>query len=215
MNRTGHWWNGDISKKRVRAASYKVGETTVLVAGRPDYPSSCDSEFDLDEIDAWMNITDRFVPQPMWTFQAWFPWRESGPPSPEVIHGSLRTLHYWIDQLKLSHVFIHCDAGTHRSVTVFGAYLLTYHPEQADAIAQARTLYGKEENYHSCPMEYWRSYIRDYPELEKLALATKNAEDTEWGYESLDTLGNRLELSWSSWVKFTKQWESDGNGQQK
>lgn len=202
------WWQNDLSKKRVRAASYKVGETTVFVAGRPDYNSSCDSEFDLDEIDGWMNITDRFVPQPEWTYQAWFPWRESGPPSPEVLHGSLRTLHYWIDQLKLKHVFVHCDAGTHRSVTVFGAYLLTYHPEEAEAIAKGRTLYGKEEAFHSDPIEYWTSYIEQYPELKTLAFGTKAAEDSEWGYESLDSLGDRLELSWSGFVKRKKEWEN-------
>lgn len=190
-----YWYNKPLIRP-IRAAQYKVGDTVVYVAGRPDYERQGTSELiDLTDVEGWLSVTDRFVPHPL-GHQAWHPWRESGPPKPEVLFGTLKTLHYWIDELKLSKVFIHCDAGTHRSVTVFGAYLDTYHSDEARPIVDAKVLHGRSPEHWSDPLLYWNSYVEEFPELKLLTEAIKNTEDDpSWGNESLDHLLDRKKSS--------------------
>ncbi|MCX9024672.1 MAG: hypothetical protein OIN85_01085 [Candidatus Methanoperedens sp.] len=174
----------------LRSTTYKVGDTVVHVAGRPDYrPEAIDKNY-LAKVYAWLSVTDRFVPPPPGAYSQWSPWIENGPPDMEVLFTCLKVLHYWIDELKLPEVVIHCDAGTHRSVTVFGAYLRTYHPEKAQEISDNFTMLNRD--HRSDPLEYWDSYVEECPHFKKAIEYFKNTEDDpEWGNESLERVLSR------------------------
>lgn len=181
-----------------RMASYVVGNTTIYVGGRPDYrPEGIDKDF-VSSVEGWLSVTDRFIAYPPTAVSAWFPWRESGPPSPEVLYGTLKTLNYWIKELRLKTIYLNCDAGTHRSPSVFGAYLSTYYPDEVEKIVASVVLHNKNPEHHSCPKKYWDSYVVQYPELNRLTQCILNAnDDPNWGYESLDTIIDMNDLSWS------------------
>lgn len=185
-----YWYDIEESSQPHYYATYRVKNTTVHVAGRPDY-QGLQKNF-RNAIEGYLSVTDRFVPHPPYANSAWFPWRESGGPSPEVLYGSLKTLNYWIDQLELREIYIHCDAGTHRSPTIFGCYLDTYHATIARQVAADVLLIGKTPTTHSCPLDYWDSYRKSNPELATLAYLILTARDSpEWGCESLDHIIDR------------------------
>lgn len=87
------------------------------------------------------------------------PWNEGGQPQIETIFTILKTLDYWIREQKLNRVYVACDGGTHRAVTMFGFYLLAYHKEEAEAINNAHVLVGRPD--WSNPLEYARGYIKE------------------------------------------------------
>lgn len=179
------WWNDITAKFDLRYSAYKVDQTEVIIAGRPDSIDNrhLDKTF-IESVDAWLSVTDRFIEYPVTRYQ-WFPWQENGPPQNEVLYGSLKTLHYWIDKLKLKRIYIHCDAGTHRSPSVFGAYLCTYHAKLAQQICEAGTHF---RDYPSSPYQYWLSYLVQYPALSRLCNRIRDSEDSEWGSESLESV---------------------------
>lgn len=184
------WWEKESSRPHY-GASYRILDTLVYVAGRPDYEGV--DKIYLDTVKGWMSLTDRFIRYPISTSQqAWFPWVESGPPKPEVIYGALTTLHYWIDVLKLDTIYIHCDAGTHRSPSIFGAYLDTYHPESAEEVAGNAVVFGKKPEHHSCAVKYWDSYKDRNPDLKLLTDAIREMDVSEWGHENLDSILDRV-----------------------
>lgn len=184
-----NWWDKNNLEPNYYAI-YKVLNTEVIVAGRPDY-HGLNKDF-CKSIDGWISVTDRFLTYPVGR-HFWFPWIESGPPKPEVLYGVLKTLNYWIDDLGLARIYLHCDAGTHRSPTVFGAYLDIYHDDIAKSVADTVKLVNKTPETHSCALLYWQSYVRDYPKLKTLCLAIKDAQDDiNWGYESLERILERV-----------------------
>ena len=71
--------------------------------------------------------------------------------------------------MKLPTIQVYCDGGTHRSVSIFGAFLRTYFTkEQAADIVSKRV--GKFDDYEIkdrstwCqPLEYIDRYLEDFP----------------------------------------------------
>ena len=106
----------------------KDGQKTAFVVGaRLDYnPSEKIERLDRNNIvlDAALSLTDRLVKtNSIYNYSAWFPWIEGKYPTEEVVFGSLMTLRHWVIDLRLETIYIHCDAGTHRSPTMMGFYL--------------------------------------------------------------------------------------------
>ena len=105
---------------------------------------------------------------------AWFPWNEGRQPIPEMYYATNRVLNWWIHYLKAKNIQIFCDGGTHRSVTVFGAYLRTYHTNrEAEEIVKNRveklhdsfdpTKTYPEHATWAQPLDYIDSYLEKFP----------------------------------------------------
>ena len=97
---------------------------------------------------------------------AWFPWNESRMPIPELYYACNRVLLWWVHYQKTPKIHLYCDGGSHRSVTVFGAFLLTYFKEDAEKIVANRTSLRRElaTEDNSNPLTYIRTYLEDFPE---------------------------------------------------
>jgi hypothetical protein len=72
--------------------------------------------------------------------------------------------------VKVPKIQIFCDGGTHRSVTVFGAFLMTYfdkHERQKivdDRIALQKYDYTDEQlKGYADPLEYIEGYLEEFP----------------------------------------------------
>lgn len=148
---------------------YKIGGTEIVVRGRPKHLEIGAKTVEEDDpCDAYLSVTDTFVVAPQGKIFVWFPWNEGRSPIPEMYYATNRVLHWWIHYQKLKRVCIFCDGGSHRSVTVFGAYLRTYlKSDQARDVVAARVdLAGKEPEAAvswAQPLEYVDSYLRQHP----------------------------------------------------
>jgi hypothetical protein len=169
------WWNKDDSK--LTYCSYKVNQTEVMVGPRLDYESrGCSQKF-FDSVSAWLSVTESYIEYPITANVRWFPWKEGIEPLPDhALYGSLKHLDYWINKLKLPRVYIHCDLGTHRAPSVFGAFLLGFYPEQFDKITDARKVFNKKNStiisttgqIMGEPRYYIDSYLAELPLLETM-----------------------------------------------
>ena len=154
---------------------YKIGESEIFVRNRP-YSLETDARKwkDEDEADAYMSVTDSFVVPPVGKPFAWMPWNEGRVPTPELYYGCLRVLNWWIFYQKVKRIQLFCDGGTHRSVTIFGAYLRAYHTlHEADEIVENRVevfpFAGESSTPEmrkgwAQPLEYIERYLHDCPE---------------------------------------------------
>ena len=151
---------------------YQVKESRIFVRNRPKSLEIGAKGFDAeDEADAYLSVTDTFVVPPTGKIFVWFPWNEGRKPIPEMYYATNKALIWWVHYLKLKKIQIFCDGGSHRSVTVFGAFLRTYFPNQeAQEIVKNRTerLYDgtSQDEDHSGwaqPLEYIDSYLEDFP----------------------------------------------------
>mgnify|MGYP002651591248 CR=1 FL=1 len=166
------WWNQ--STDGLHYAEYKVGnKVTVIVGVRPNCYGTTPEVY--DSIGAWMNVSDRFIRHRADKLNVFYPWNEGGIPTYETLFGVLKTLHYWIDELEIPRIYIHCDGGTHRAVTLFGLYLLTYRPGEAEEINKSYAL--KDRQHWSNPLEYARGYFDDIPALREFIEALRTSED--------------------------------------
>lgn len=168
------WWNE--SKNNLRYSEYRVGTTIVYVGNRPNSRGTTKDFF--DSIDGWINLSDRFIPLPKGVSTLWSPWNEAGDPSPETVFATIKTLNYWINNLKFKKIYIHCDAGTHRAPSIFGLYLLTYESEY-QKIAESHVEYNKE--YWSNPLEYANAKIARIGYLKDLLMEIKNSDNSGVG----------------------------------
>ena len=149
------WWNK--SEDSLHYAQYKVNNTLILIGARPDYSGTTYTEY--KSIEGWINVSDRFVKHEKGTSTLFAPWNEAGQPSIEAIFSVLKTLDYWINELKLKKIYMHCDGGTHRAVSLFGFYLLAYHKEESYEINKNYVLIKRE--HWSNPLEYAETYIKE------------------------------------------------------
>lgn len=178
------WWSGE--KQKLTWAQYRVGESTIYIGNRPDIGTT--NEF-YKSVDGWINVSDRIVKHPVGTLNTWLPWNEAGTPSIETIYAVLTTLNYWVDELKLKNIYLHCDGGTHRAVSLFGFYLLAYHKDRAIEISQARLLVGRQEDHWSDPLSYARTKI----ESRKIKALPVILDKIKEGTRSGQTFGVSLE----------------------
>src|SRR5690606_20817558 len=109
--------------QKVHYAKYKIEDTNIFIGNRIDVGAT--KEF-YDSLAVIINVSDRLVKNSINKTALWFPWNEAGIPSYETIYSFLLTLRYYINELKVKNIYIHCDGGTHRAVTLFGFYLKAY-----------------------------------------------------------------------------------------
>ena len=141
---------------------YKVNESEIFVSGRPKGLFSVKvSSYDAD---AYLGVTDSFCSIPVGKMFVWFPWNEGRMPIPEMYYACNKALIWWVQYKKVPKIQVYCDGGTHRSVTVFGAFLLTYFPSEAKKIVAERTALGRVQDDASNPLEYIEGYLNDIPE---------------------------------------------------
>ena len=185
INKKRDWWNNN--EDGLHYAEYKVNQSIIQVGGRPNCYGTTKEVY--DSINGFINVSDRYVRHDKNKANIFIPWNEGGQPTVEAKWACLKTLHYWINEDKLEKIYIHCDGGTHRAVTMFGFYLIAYHKDQADDIQKKYTLKGR--NTWSSPLEYAHSYIRE----NKVILLQKfldNIKKSEDSYSHGQELGDFL-----------------------
>lgn len=141
-------------------AKYKAGEMTYMVGSRVN--AYCISREFFNSVDGWISVTD--TPQwfPEKTDFMWFPWDEGKACSPEIFYSVIHTLTMWQKFRKMKTFYIHCDAGTHRAPTVFGAWLLgRYGRKEAAEIVAGHELVRRE--HLSDPLAYIGYHLDDHP----------------------------------------------------
>jgi hypothetical protein len=151
---------------------YKVKNTEVIVAGRPKKLSDGGEQLSNDqEADAYLSVTDTFMVAPQGKIFVWFPWNEDRSPIPEMYYAVNKVLSWWIFKQEIKKVMVFCDAGTHRSVTVFGAFLTTYFDtfERKEIVASRECLsryeYTDEQlKRYADPLQYIGTYLEDFPQ---------------------------------------------------
>lgn len=160
-----------FEEPRHREASgyyYQVGESRILVRNRPvSLEIGAKALEEVDKADAYLSVTDTFCTPPSDRPFVWYPWNEDWGPKLEMYYAVNRALIWWVHYQKLKNIQIFCDGGTHRSVTVFGAFLLTYFPKDAEEIVNSRVGVSERDNPedgHCHPLGYIRSYLDAHPE---------------------------------------------------
>jgi hypothetical protein len=127
---------------QVMEFQYKVRESTIVVRGRPKQLTAGGEHFTgqaPEGFDAFLCVTDTFIVAPPGKILMWFPWNEDRKPIPELYYACNRALNWWTHYEKLKNIMVFCDAGTRRSVTVFGAFLMTYFDKtEREKIVQER-----------------------------------------------------------------------------
>lgn len=167
----------------MRYATYKVPTPAgrfveVMVGSRPAFANGCeavDKEGTVIRPDAWISVTDTQVAFPLGAVYHWLPWVEEAPPTKETLYAVLRLLNYYVRSGAMK-IYVHCDAGTHRSPTIFGAYLLAYlGRRKAEEIQKTATLHGRTTS--SEPLYYIDTYLtRNQISLAFLEWVAKNPE---------------------------------------
>jgi hypothetical protein len=170
-----NWWNHNDD--HLTYCSYKVNQTEVLVGPRIDLDSRGCSKSFFDSVHGWCSVTESYVEYPVEANVRWFPWKEHKEKLPDhVLFGTMKMLNFWINELKLPRIYIHCDLGTHRAPTVLGAFLLGYYPKEFDTIEANRiifnrkhsTIIGTNGSEHGQPRSYIKSYLREVPLLDTM-----------------------------------------------
>jgi len=149
--------------------------TEVFVRNRPR-SFEMDAENDQRDVDlnadAYVSVTDSFVTAPKNKPFVWVPWNEGRKPHPELYYATNKMLNWFINYQKLKRVQVFCDGGSHRSVTVFGAFLRTYYRDQeAQKIVKERVQVdpwadqpkGYDPTAISHPLEYIDGYLEEFP----------------------------------------------------
>jgi len=200
-------------KKFTFGFKYQVRDTTVYVRNRPSkrmLTIDCERFVDEERADAYLSVTDTFVTPPKSKPLVWIPWNEHRLPTPEQYYGANKTLNQWIYYNKLKKVSIFCDAGTHRSVTIFGIYLLTYFSrKEAEEIVKNRVDFisynkgddPKDYSGIANPLEYAEGYLNRNP-VDRLLLDMMG-KDYLW---RLDMLSQQI-------VKTVKERYADNRGE--
>jgi hypothetical protein len=154
---------------------YKVRESEIYVRNRPKCLTIGEAEYKnpkkqkvaaVDQADAYLSVTDSFCIAPPGKQYMWFPWNEGRQPIAEMFYATNKTLNWWTHYMKLKKIQVFCDGGTHRSVTVFGAFLMTYFTRaEYDQIIKDRVPVNYEPKHHHTahPMDYLESYLKTFP----------------------------------------------------
>lgn len=148
----------------------KTWEVKVYVRNRPrSFDIGAKHYNSADEADAYLSVTDTFCVPPVGKPFVWVPWNEGRMPTPELYYACNKALIWWTHYAKLPYIQVFCDGGTHRSVSVFGAFLRTYFsPKEAEDIVSKRTPnFGnyehKDHSNWAQPLEYIDKYLDDFP----------------------------------------------------
>jgi hypothetical protein len=176
------WHEG--TKTTIHYIEYTIDEVKVMVGCIPSQYSVEKNFF--NSIDAWLNVSERFIRNPC-PNNHWAPWDIASTPPLEVVYSSLRMLNYWITEKKFKRIYIHCIHGANRSPSIFGFFLLAYYPDRANEIVNTAKFVGRYEETtpdknHAPPLEQALDLMsRNMPELKEL-LANITKQDPEWGH---------------------------------
>lgn len=142
-----------------RGFIYRVENSDVFVSNRVQ-------DADCWPADAYFSVTDTFVQPVEGKPFVWHPWNESRKPTPELYYACNKVLYWWLHKQKYQKIRLFCDAGSHRSVTVFGIFLMTYHGKEAAEIVQNRVSFaGKDDDKEwANPLLYAGKYLQEIPE---------------------------------------------------
>lgn len=157
-----------MEKRSRRGFLYAIGKTAIIVRNRP-YSLEPDANKFLDEdhADAYLSVTDTFTVGIPGKHLVWCPWNEGQAPTKELIYACNKVLNFWVHYLKLDFIQVFCDAGSHRSPSIFGMYLLTFFPNEAEDIVKNRVGLNirSQDKTQSDPLEYAKKYLNKNPEL--------------------------------------------------
>lgn len=153
-NNRNDWWNN--SNQGLHYAEYIIDNSIVMIGNRPDFYGTTNDFY--KSVDGWINVSDRFVRHEKNVNNLFLPWNEGGQPQIEIIFSFLKTLDYWINELKLKRIYISCDGGTHRAPSMFGFYLLSYEKLKAKEINNNYRLVNRD--HWSNPLEYANTYLK-------------------------------------------------------
>jgi len=145
---------------------YKINESEIFVRNRPNKLSMNFDKLDEDDkADVYISVTDTWMEPPLDRPLVWYPWNEDRKPTPELFYAINRVLRWHVYYRKTPKISINCDGGTHRSVTVFGAFLLTYHADIAEQVIKDRININKSDELDwANPLEYIEGYLKERPE---------------------------------------------------
>lgn len=143
---------------------YTLEDAEVFVSSRPRKLMTIHSESAVFKADAYLSVTDTFCAPVEGKIFTWVPWNEQRHPTPEFFYAVNRTLNWWLQREKRKKIQIFCDVGSHRSVTAFGAYLMTYFGrEERLKIVAGRKAVPLNRDYCD-PLEYIGKYLEKFPE---------------------------------------------------
>ena len=186
INKKRDWWNSE--KDGLHYAEYKIKNTIIQVGGRPNCYGTTPEVY--NSIKGFINVSDRYVRHKAEKLNIFIPWNEDGVPTIEAVWAFLKTMNYWIHEDNLDKIYIHCDGGTHRAVTMFGLFLLAYYKDNAEEIQKNHKLVGRE--HWSQPLQYAYSYYNSnkVPLLQKFVenIKEKSKDNYSHGQELSDYL---------------------------
>ena len=155
------------------SAKYEGGkdwDVQVYVRNRPkSFEIGAKTYHEADQADAYLSVTDTFTVAPTGKNFVWMPWNEGRHPTPELYYACNRTLIWWSHYMKLPTIQVFCDGGSHRSVSIFGAFLRTYFTKSqaADIVAKRVPKFDdyeiKDRSTWCDPLEYIDSYLETFP----------------------------------------------------
>lgn len=127
------WWDVEDAEPTInfRYITYRYDGMTVYVGNRPymyrygdgSFVATCCNRAFFDQIDVWVSVTDAETLLPPKTNYLWFPWHEPRPVDALVFSSfaaAMNQIHARGEQT----IYLHCDAGTHRSPAMFGWWLM-------------------------------------------------------------------------------------------
>lgn len=163
------WWDEDLEKLtcNMRFATYQVGFLEILVGNQPYKTQhgaksftghTCRREF-FDSINAWISVNDTITHFPLQTSYFWMPWWEPEPP-PEMLVKSFIALMNQLQE-RVGRIYLHCQAGQHRSPTMLGLWLL----HQGITEIKPVTLVGLDAHEVKNPIDRAREHLAETPEI--------------------------------------------------
>lgn len=174
FNEENNWWKKS-EETDLHYIEYKVQDITIRVGSRPNAYGMTEEEY--NSIDGFINVSERFVRHRKDKINIFIPWNEGGNPTFEAVWAFLKTMHYWTDEYGYKNIYIHCDSGTHRAVTMFGLFLHAFHHEDKYKIVDNHKFHKRE--HLSNPNEYAEGYMnRRMPLLKKFVEGINNSKDS-------------------------------------
>ena len=173
-----HWWSRQSNN--LSYVQYDFFGTQVLVGNRPDY-GGCTKEF-TSHVDAWFSVTDRVPQSPPGSRYEWYPWVEECLPTESLIAAVIRLHQLFLDD-HIKCIYLHCDAGTHRSPSLFGLAAYFYdgchdriweRPQMRPILV--RGMFNVATGHWSDPAYYAKTYLND-PKLPWVPGALKMAKE--------------------------------------
>lgn len=163
------WWSQENSKD-VDSHIYIINDTNVYIGKRLD-KDGCYKNF-FDSIDLFISLNDDFINFPLGKSHYWIPWREGTDTFPEyVVYSAISILNYFINEVKVKTIYIHCDMGSHRAPSIIGAFLFNYVDDYQNVIKNAYSPLGKSRYFHNSllifnPIEYYNEKVLQLPKIQ-------------------------------------------------